>query len=60
MTDDGTYVETSSGSVAMELKKRYDHIFGVGRDVRSPYAITSLVNQHGRLTYRIGCVMIWT
>ncbi|KAG1842379.1 hypothetical protein DFJ58DRAFT_855296 [Suillus subalutaceus] len=39
---DGSFVETSSGSAARELKMRYDQSFGVGKDVRSPYAITRL------------------
>ncbi|TBU39177.1 ras GEF [Dichomitus squalens] len=51
---DGSFVETSSGAAARELKRRYDHIFGVGKDIRSPYAITALVNQHGKQMYRVG------
>ncbi|KAJ7042906.1 hypothetical protein C8F04DRAFT_1029796 [Mycena alexandri] len=51
---DGSFVETSSGPAARELKKRYDHHYGVGVSVRSPYAITSLVNQHGKEVYRVG------
>ena len=37
-----------------ELKRRYDQYLGVGRDVRSPYAITAFVNQHGKQMYRVG------
>ncbi|KAI6103929.1 hypothetical protein EDD16DRAFT_1715005 [Pisolithus croceorrhizus] len=51
---DGSFVETSSGHAARELKRRYDHYVGVGKDVRSPYAITALVNQHGKQMYRVG------
>ncbi|KAJ7161005.1 hypothetical protein C8R46DRAFT_1164641 [Mycena filopes] len=51
---DGSFVETSSGPAARELKKRYDHHYGVGVSVRSPYAITALVNQHGKKVYRVG------
>ena len=51
---DGSFVETSSGAAARELKRRYDQYLGVGRDVRSPYAITAFVNQHGKQMYRVG------
>ncbi|TFK48184.1 ras GEF [Heliocybe sulcata] len=51
---DGSFVETSSAAAAMELKRRYDHLFGVNKDVRSPYAITSFVNQHGKQKFRVG------
>ncbi|KAI1789674.1 ras GEF [Ganoderma leucocontextum] len=51
---DGSFVETSSGAAARELKRRYDQYWGVGKDVRSPYAITALVNQHGKQMYRVG------
>lgn len=44
---DGSFVETSSGLAARELKRRYDQHFGVTISVRSPYAITAFVNQHG-------------
>ncbi|KAG2039064.1 hypothetical protein BDR03DRAFT_894502 [Suillus americanus] len=50
---DGSFVETSSGSAARELKMRYDQSFGVGKDVRSPYTITAFVNQHGKQMYRV-------
>ncbi|KAF8192733.1 hypothetical protein K438DRAFT_1589788 [Mycena galopus ATCC 62051] len=51
---DGSFVETSSGAAARELKKRYDQHYGVNVSVRSPYAITSLINQHGKVVYRVG------
>ncbi|KAJ8519267.1 hypothetical protein ONZ45_g3746 [Pleurotus djamor] len=51
---DGSFVETSSGPAARELKRRYDQRYGVGMNVRSPYAITAFVNQHGKQMYRIG------
>ncbi|KAH7913649.1 hypothetical protein BJ138DRAFT_1145718 [Hygrophoropsis aurantiaca] len=51
---DGTFIETSSGPAAIELKRRYDQYLGVGKDVRSPYAITSFVNQHGKQMFRVG------
>ncbi|OCH90843.1 ras GEF [Obba rivulosa] len=51
---DGTFVETSSGEAARELKRRYDRYMGVGKDVRSPYAITAFVNQHGQQRFRVG------
>ena len=53
---DGTFVETSSGPAVRELKKIYDQQLGVGMSVRSPYAITAFVNQHGKHMYRIGSV----
>jgi GDP/GTP exchange factor required for growth at low temperature len=54
---DGSFVETSSGPAARELKRRYDQHLGVGKDVRSPYAITAFVNQHGKSMYRVGSVL---
>ncbi|KAH9943754.1 ras GEF [Amylocystis lapponica] len=51
---DGSFLETSSGAAARELKRRYDQYLGVGKDVRSPYAITAFVNQHGKQMYRVG------
>lgn len=47
-------METSSGAAARELKRRYDHSLGVGKDIRSPYVITAFVNQHGKQMYRLG------
>ncbi|KAJ7835986.1 hypothetical protein B0H13DRAFT_2678240 [Mycena leptocephala] len=44
IASDGSFVETSSGAAARELKRRYDAHYGVGISVRSPYAITSLIN----------------
>lgn len=54
---DGSFVETSSGAAARELKKRYDEKLGVGAKgsyAISPYAITAFVNQHGKQMYRVG------
>ncbi|KAH8084897.1 ras GEF [Cristinia sonorae] len=51
---DGSFVETSSGAAARELKRMYDQQYGVGKEVRSPYAITAFVNQHGKQMYRLG------
>jgi hypothetical protein len=56
---DGSFVETSSGAAARELKKRYDERLGVGTSAKgsysiSPYAITTFVNQHGKQMYRVG------
>ncbi|KAF8900418.1 hypothetical protein CPB84DRAFT_1778876 [Gymnopilus junonius] len=51
---DGSFIETSSGPAARELKRRYDQLVGVGPSVRSPYAITAFVSQHGKQMYRIG------
>ncbi|CAL1698109.1 unnamed protein product [Somion occarium] len=51
---DGSFVETSSGAAARELKRRYDQLLGVGKDVRSPYVITAIVNQYGKQMYRVG------
>jgi hypothetical protein len=59
-TADGSFVETSSGQAARELKKRYDRFIKIDKDHRSPYAITAFVNQHGKQMYRIGCVNIFT
>jgi len=55
-TADGSFVETSCGPVAHELKKRYDRFIKTDKDNRSPYAITAFVNQHGKQMYRVGCV----
>lgn len=55
---DGNFIETSSGPAARELKRRYDQLAGVGPSVRSPYAITAFVSQHGKSMYRIGFVCI--
>lgn len=51
---DGTFIETSSGPAARELKRRYDYRLGVSLNVRSPYAITAFVNQHGKQMFRVG------
>ena len=51
---DGSFVETTSGPAARELKRRYDQLLGVNKEVRSPYLITSLTNQHGKHVYRVG------
>ncbi|KAH9921111.1 uncharacterized protein B0H18DRAFT_1021935 [Fomitopsis serialis] len=51
---DGSYLETSSGSAAHDLKKTYDKYLRVGKDVRSPFAITAFINQHGKQMYRVG------
>ncbi|KAH9958161.1 hypothetical protein BC827DRAFT_1221435 [Russula dissimulans] len=51
---DGSFVETSSGQAARELKKRYDRFIKIDKDNRSPYAITAFVNQHGKQMYRVG------
>ncbi|KAL1741639.1 hypothetical protein HDZ31DRAFT_44998 [Schizophyllum fasciatum] len=51
---DGSFVETPSGAAAHQLKRIYDQRLGVGKDFRSPFAITGFVNQHGRWTYRVG------
>ncbi|KAJ4480920.1 hypothetical protein J3R30DRAFT_3287494 [Lentinula aciculospora] len=54
IANDSSYVETSSAPWAMELKRRYDSLYGVNVTVRSPYAITAFVGQHGQKRYRIG------
>lgn len=54
---DGSFVETSSAMAARELKKRYDMHFGVSIEARSPFALTSFVNQHGKQMIRLGCVL---
>ncbi|GLB44214.1 putative rasGEF domain containing protein [Lyophyllum shimeji] len=51
---DGSYVETPSGPAARELKRYWDQQIGVGKSVRSPYAITAFVNQHGKQMFRVG------
>ncbi|KAI5119558.1 hypothetical protein M0805_005622 [Coniferiporia weirii] len=51
---DGSFVETTSGLAARELKHRYDQQLGVNKDVRSPYNITAIINQHGKQVYRVG------
>ncbi|KAG6866328.1 hypothetical protein C0991_005795 [Blastosporella zonata] len=54
VASDRSFVETPSGLVARELKKDWDQKVGVGKDVRSPYAITAFVNQHGKQMFRVG------
>ena len=41
---DSSFVKTSSGATARELKRHHDQYLGMGRNVRSPYAITAFVN----------------
>ncbi|KAF8064023.1 hypothetical protein FPV67DRAFT_1671776 [Lyophyllum atratum] len=50
----GSFVETTSGPAARELKRYWDQQIGVGKSVRSPYAITALVNQYGKQMFRVG------
>ncbi|KIL57421.1 hypothetical protein M378DRAFT_16254 [Amanita muscaria Koide BX008] len=54
IASDGSFVETASGPAAREIKRHFDHLYGVGLSVRSPYAITAFVNQHGKQTFRVG------
>ncbi|KAG5642703.1 hypothetical protein DXG03_002306 [Asterophora parasitica] len=54
MAFDGSFVETPSGPAARELKRYWDQQLGVGKSVRSPYAITAFVNQHGKQMFRVG------
>ena len=56
---DRSFVETSSGPVARELKRQFDHLLGVGPSRRSPYAITAFVSQHGRQMFRVGLVSVF-
>ncbi|KAJ8072949.1 Guanine nucleotide exchange factor lte1 [Marasmius tenuissimus] len=51
---DGSFVETSSGAAAMELKRKYDSELGRNASMKTPYAITAFINQHGRRMFRIG------
>ncbi|KAL0569616.1 Guanine nucleotide exchange factor lte1 [Marasmius crinis-equi] len=53
---DATFVETSSGAAAMELKRRYDSHFGVNASVRSPYVIIAFVGQDEKRIFRIRSV----
>lgn len=52
--EDLAFIETSSPEAAREIKKRFDKFIGVSAAYRSPYAITSFKNQHGRDRYRVG------
>lgn len=54
LVGDNSFIETSSGAAARELKRRFDRYLGVGKNVRSPYAITAFINQHGKDMYRVG------
>lgn len=55
LADDGSFVETPSGSAARALKRLYDQAHGVGKGgIVSPYATTSLNNQHGKPVHRVG------
>ncbi|KIJ47254.1 hypothetical protein M422DRAFT_28923, partial [Sphaerobolus stellatus SS14] len=57
---DGTFVQTSSAKAALELKKTYDKMLGVGQEgengvvIRSPYAITNVLNDDGTKFFRVG------
>ena len=51
---DASFVETSSGPAARELKRQFDLLVGVGPARRSPFAITAFVNQHGKQMFRVG------
>ncbi|KAJ8072108.1 hypothetical protein PM082_015666 [Marasmius tenuissimus] len=51
---DGSFVETSSGAAAVDLKRKYDSELGHNASVRTPFAITAFINQHGRRVFRIG------
>jgi GDP/GTP exchange factor required for growth at low temperature len=55
-SDDGRFIESSSGTAIYELKRRYDQLAGVGSSVRTPYAITAFVSQHGKPIFRLGSV----
>ncbi|KAH8831215.1 hypothetical protein DL96DRAFT_1586895, partial [Flagelloscypha sp. PMI_526] len=54
IASDGSFVETSSGLAARELKRRYDQHIGVNAEKTSPFAITAFTNQHGKQTFRVG------
>ena len=56
--DDGRFIESSSGTAIYELKRRYDQLAGVGSSVRTPYAITAFVSQHGKPMFRLGSVWV--
>lgn len=56
--DDGRFIESSSGTAIYELKRRYDQLAGVGSCVRTPYAITAFVSQHGKSMFRLGFVWV--
>lgn len=58
LVDDNSFIETSSGAAAREMKRRFDEYLGVGKAIRSPYAITAFVNQHGKQMYRVGYVSL--
>lgn len=58
-SDDGRFIESSSGTTIYELKRRYDQLAGVGSSVRTPYAITSYVSQHGKNMFRLGSVRLF-
>jgi len=53
---DGSFVDMASGSAARGFKIVLDQYYGVSVQIRSPYAITGFVNQHGQQRYRVGYV----
>ena len=53
----GSFIETSSGTVAHKLKRFYDQRAGVGPMVRSPYTVIGFVSQHGKPMYRVRYVV---
>ena len=57
-SDNGRFIESSSGTAIYELKRRYDQLAGVGSSVRTPYAITAFVSQHGKSMFRLGFVCV--
>ena len=56
IASDRSFVQTSSGPAARELKRQFDYLLGVSPSRRSPYAITAFVSQHGRQMFRVGSV----
>ncbi|KAK7045447.1 Guanine nucleotide exchange factor lte1 [Paramarasmius palmivorus] len=54
LAPDGSFVETSSGAAAWELKKRFDAHHGKTTTMPPPYVITAYNNQYGKKMYRIG------
>lgn len=54
VSDDGRYLETTSGHAARELKRLYDQRLRVGHDgIRSPYTIDVTQDNLGRTVYRV-------
>lgn len=51
---DQSFVETTSGPAAREIRIRYDRLYAASNEHQSlKFVVTSLVNQYGKQVYRV-------